>query len=60
MQEPPFIVGRPVTGEYFVNREEELRRLLALVGGVKKGASSNSANRVAADREDFGPRESRS
>lgn len=43
MQEPPFIVGKPVTGEYFVDREEELRRLLTLVGGVQKGASSNSA-----------------
>lgn len=43
MPEPPFIVGRPVTGEYFVDREEEMRRLLALVTGVQKGASSNSA-----------------
>jgi len=43
MQEPPFIVGRPVIGEYFVDREEELRKLLALVEGVQKGASSNSA-----------------
>jgi len=43
MQEPPFIVGRPVRGEYFVDREEELRKLLALVEGVQKGASSNSA-----------------
>ena len=43
MQEPPFIVGRPVTGEYFVDREDELRRLQTLVGGVQKGASSNVA-----------------
>ena len=43
MQEPPFIVGKPVTGEYFVDREEELRRLLTLMEGVQKGASSNSA-----------------
>jgi AAA+ ATPase superfamily predicted ATPase len=43
MQEPPFIVGRPVKGAYFVDREEELRKLLALVEGVQKGASSNSA-----------------
>jgi AAA+ ATPase superfamily predicted ATPase len=43
MQEPPFIVGRPVTGAYFVDREEELHKLLALVEGVQKGASSNSA-----------------
>jgi AAA+ ATPase superfamily predicted ATPase len=43
MQAPPFIVGRPVTGEYFVDREEELRRLQTLVEGVQKGASSNIA-----------------
>lgn len=43
MQEPPFIVGRPVTGEYFVDREEELRRLVSLVEAVEKGSSSNSA-----------------
>ncbi len=41
MQEPPFIVGRPVIGEYFVDREEELHRLQTLVTGVQKGASSN-------------------
>ena len=41
MQEPPFIVGRPVTGEYFVDREDELRRLQTLVKGIQKGASSN-------------------
>ncbi len=43
MQEPPFIVGRPVTGEYFVDREDELHRLQTLVEGVQKGASSNIA-----------------
>ena len=43
MREPPFIVGRPVTGEYFVDREDELRRLQTLVEGIQKGASSNSA-----------------
>jgi AAA+ ATPase superfamily predicted ATPase len=43
MREPPFIVGRPVTGEYFVDREDELRRLQTLVKGIQKGASSNSA-----------------
>jgi AAA+ ATPase superfamily predicted ATPase len=42
MQEPPFIVGRPVTGEYFIDREKELDKLMALVQGVRKGASSNS------------------
>ncbi len=41
MQQPPFIVGRPVTGEYFVDREDELQRLQTLVEGVQKGASSN-------------------
>ena len=43
MPEPPFIVGRPVTGEYFVDREDELRRLQTLIEGIQKGASSNSA-----------------
>ena len=43
MRDPPFIVGRPVTGEYFVDREDELRRLQTLVKGIQKGASSNSA-----------------
>ena len=43
MQVPPFIVGRPVFGEYFVDREEELSRLQTLVGGVQKGASRNIA-----------------
>ncbi len=43
MREPPFIVGRPVTGEYFVDREDELRRLQTLIEGIQKGASSNSA-----------------
>jgi hypothetical protein len=28
MQEAPFIVGKPVTGEYFVDWEEELRHYL--------------------------------
>jgi uncharacterized protein len=43
MQDPPFIVGRPVIGEYFVDREDELHRLLTIVSGVQKGASSNIA-----------------
>jgi AAA+ ATPase superfamily predicted ATPase len=43
MQEPPFIVGRPVIGEYFVDREDELHRLQTLVTGVQTGASSNIA-----------------
>ena len=42
-QEPPFIVGRPVIGEYFVDREDELHRLQTLVTGVQTGVSSNIA-----------------
>ncbi|MBI2183429.1 MAG: ATP-binding protein [Thaumarchaeota archaeon] len=42
MHQPPFVVGKPVTGEYFVDRESELERLLALVAGVEKGGFSNS------------------
>jgi AAA+ ATPase superfamily predicted ATPase len=42
LQEPPFIVGKPATGEYFVNREKELQRLLTLARGLEKGGSSNS------------------
>lgn len=40
--QPPFIVGRPATGDYFVDREDEIRRLLTLVEGVQNGAASNS------------------
>ncbi len=39
---PPFIVGRPATGDYFVDREDEIKRLLILVEGVQNGAASNS------------------
>jgi AAA+ ATPase superfamily predicted ATPase len=42
LQEPPFIVGKPATGEYFVNREKELHRLLLLAEGLEKKSSSNS------------------
>ena len=42
MQEPPFIVGKPAEGEYFVNREKELDRLLILTRALEKRASSNS------------------
>jgi AAA+ ATPase superfamily predicted ATPase len=42
MHQPPFMIGKPVTGVYFVNRERELGRLLALLRGVEKGGSSNS------------------
>lgn len=40
--QPPFIVGRPATGDYFVDREEELHRLLTLAEGVQSGAASNA------------------
>lgn len=40
--QPPFIVGRPATGEYFVDREDEISRLLTLVRGVQTGAASNA------------------
>ncbi|MCJ7506259.1 ATP-binding protein, partial [Candidatus Bathyarchaeota archaeon] len=42
MHQPPFMIGKPVTGVYFVNRERELGRLLTLARGVEKGGSSNS------------------
>jgi len=35
------VVGKPAEGEYFVNREKELERLLSLTKGVEKGAASN-------------------
>jgi AAA+ ATPase superfamily predicted ATPase len=42
LQEAPFVVGKPAEGEYFVNRERELERLLLLTRGIEKAASSNS------------------
>jgi AAA+ ATPase superfamily predicted ATPase len=42
LQEPPFVVGKPVVGDYFVDREKELERLLSLVKGLQKAAASNS------------------
>lgn len=41
--EVPFIVGKPVTGEYFINREDELSRMISLLSAVKSGSSSNVA-----------------
>ncbi len=35
MQDPPFIVGKPAVGEYFVDREDEMRRLVTLIEGVQ-------------------------
>src|SRR5260370_34906142 len=42
LQDLPFIVGKPATGEFFVNREKELQRLLSLAKGLEKGSSSNA------------------
>lgn len=39
--ELPFIVGRPVTGRYFINRNEELTQMIGLLSAVKSGSSSN-------------------
>lgn len=40
--EPPFVVGKPVTGPYFVDRENEIETLLTLIEGLQKSGSSNS------------------
>ena len=39
----PFIVGKPVAGEYFINREDELARMVGMLSAVRSGASSNIA-----------------
>ena len=39
---PPFVVGRPVSGVYFIDREDELGRLIALIRGLQNAASSNA------------------
>lgn len=39
--EQPFIVGKPVTGKYFIDRKNELKKLLALLAGVPKGNINN-------------------
>lgn len=39
--EQPFIVGKPVTGKYFIDRKNELKKLLALLAGVPKGSINN-------------------
>ena len=41
-KEPPFVVGKPVTGVYFIDRESELERLLTPIRGLPKSSSSNS------------------
>lgn len=37
----PFIVGKPVSGKYFINRKNELKRLFALLSGTSKGQINN-------------------
>jgi uncharacterized protein len=39
----PFIVGKPVSGEYFIDRVEELEQMVSLLSAVSSGASSNIA-----------------
>jgi AAA+ ATPase superfamily predicted ATPase len=39
--EQPFVVGKPVTGKYFIDRESELKQLLALLSGTPKGDINN-------------------
>ncbi len=39
----PFKYGKPVTGRYFINREEELDRLYQVACGVKNGSEVNTA-----------------
>ena len=39
----PFIVGKPVTGEYFIDRIEELDQIINTLSAVSSGASSNVA-----------------
>jgi len=39
----PFIVGKPVTGEYFIDRIEELDQIINMLSAVSSGASSNIA-----------------
>ncbi len=42
MAELPFIVGKPAIGDYFVDRKDEMSRLLTLVEGVQNRSSSNT------------------
>ncbi|MHB8546594.1 MAG: AAA family ATPase [Nitrosotalea sp.] len=39
--EQPFIVGKPVSGKYFIDRVKELKKLLALLAGASKGNINN-------------------
>jgi AAA+ ATPase superfamily predicted ATPase len=42
MPELPFIVGKPAIGDHFVDRKDEMGRLLKLVEGVQQRSSSNT------------------
>lgn len=37
----PFIVGKPVTGKYFIDRSTELKKITALLAGTSKGSINN-------------------
>lgn len=39
--EQPFIVGKPVTGKYFIDRQNELKKLQVLLMGASKGTINN-------------------
>ncbi len=38
----PFIVGKPVTGKYFIDRKKELKKLTAILSGTAKGDINNA------------------
>ncbi len=42
MAELPFIVGKPAVGDYFVDRKDEMTRLITLVEGIQNRSSSNT------------------
>lgn len=37
----PFVVGKPVSGKYFIDRESELKKITALLSGTAKGDINN-------------------
>ena len=43
MRKEPFKYGKPVTGKYFVNRENELKQLYDLTLAIKNGGEINIA-----------------
>lgn len=40
--EQPFVVGKPVTGKYFIDRESEIKRILGVLSGTSKGSINNA------------------